>query len=407
MQADAVGFSGSWAKNTDTSTADAHIGNFTQVVTQQVQVLASNTTEKDLVPSGQYNVQAGSGGVFQGNAAQSNTSISNYTTAELGSDANVDVTGSTTDPGIFEIYAQNNVNGNDAVDLDTGGVIDGSDATSTIDAGTNNATALIDPGATVTTVGAVNLDTETNSNINVAATVHTYGLASPGSIDGEATIDEDDNAEVGTGATIIAQGDINLNAGGDMDGNLNNLKTTSSSYELNASAVPAFELTSDCTIGQTNTVLVDSGAVLESAANANLTAQRYGNAITDAYGVGKDWITGLASGVNSLFGSSGVSGEAVHKGTGAVNTTTRVTVNGKIELGINNTQSLTIASDILSNPTDVTVIGPISFTMDTESLESDFAQALTNDENLLAAYAGDTRRPRPLTKRTSRRSKPR
>ncbi len=390
LQADAAGFSGSWAHNVDSSTVNAHIGNFTQVVTQNIQVLATNATEKDLVPSGQYNVQAGSGGVLQGNAAQSTTTISNYTTADLGSDANVEVTGSTTDPGIFEIYAKNIVNGSDTVDLDTGGVIDGSDATSTIDAGTNNAKALIDPGAKVTTVGAVNLDTETNSNINVAPTVHTYGAASPGAIDGEATIDEDDAVEVGSGATIVAQGDINLNAGGDMSGNMNNLNTASSSYELNASAIPAFELKSDCTIGQTNTVAVDSGALLESAANANLTAQRNGNAITDAYGTGKDWVTGLASGISSVFGSSGVSGEAIHEGTGLVNTTTSVTVNGKIELGINNTQSLTIASDILSNPTDFTAIGPILFTMDTESLESDFTQALTNDENLLTAYAGDT-----------------
>ena len=72
-QADAVGCSGSLANNTDISTVNAHIGNFAQIVTQSVQVLATNTTEKNLVPSGQNNVSAGSGGVLQGNAAQSTT----------------------------------------------------------------------------------------------------------------------------------------------------------------------------------------------------------------------------------------------------------------------------------------------------------------------------------------------
>ena len=58
---------------------------------------------------------------------------------------NINVTGSTINPGLFELYALNNVDGSDTVDLDTGGVIDGSDATSTIHADTNDATAEIGP----------------------------------------------------------------------------------------------------------------------------------------------------------------------------------------------------------------------------------------------------------------------
>ena len=259
IQADAVGFSGSWANNNDSATAIAHIGNDTQIVTQNLEVLATNNTEKNLVPSGQNNVSAGSGGVLQGNAAQSTTSISNVTVANVGSNANIAITGSTTSPGVFELYALNNVNGTDSVNLDTGGLIDGSDATSTIDAGTNNATAEIDSGATITTVGDVNLDTRTVGNISVSPTVHTYGLASPGAIDGEATLDEQDAVLVNNGATIISQGNLNLNAGGDMAGDLNNIVTGSNAYELNASAVPAFELVSDCTINQDNTVFVAPG----------------------------------------------------------------------------------------------------------------------------------------------------
>src|SRR5208337_4022430 len=56
LQADAVGFSGSWANNNDNSTVKAHIGNFARIVTQNLQVLATNTTDKNLVPSGQNNV---------------------------------------------------------------------------------------------------------------------------------------------------------------------------------------------------------------------------------------------------------------------------------------------------------------------------------------------------------------
>ncbi len=394
FQADALGYSGSWANNTDSSTVNAHIGNYAQVVTQNVQVLATNVTKKDLVPSGQNNISAGSGGVIQGNAAESTTTIANYTTADVGSHANINVTGSATNPGLFVLYALNTVNGSDSVNLDTGGLIDGSNATSTIHADTNNATAEIGPNAIVKTVGDVNLDTRTTSYITAAPTVHTYGLASPGSIDGEATIGENDAVKVDSGASVQAQGNLNLDAGGDSNGDLNDLVTGSNAYELNASVIPAFELTSICEIDQTNTVNVAAGALLQAAGNANLMAQKNGNAITDAFGTGKDWLTAVASALGSIFGGTGLSADT-HTGTGILNTTTTVTVNGTIQLGINNVQSLVINKTLdLNNtvpaPSDYTVTGPITFTVDTESLASNLFQELQTLESLLVAYAGDT-----------------
>jgi hypothetical protein len=389
LQADSLGFSGSWANNTDSSTADAHIGSNAQVTTQDLQVLATNNTKKDLVPAGQNNVSAGSGGVLQGNAAQSTTSITNNTTADVGAGANLNVTGSITDPGLFALYALNNVDGTDTVNLDTGGLIDGSDATSTIHADTNNATAEIGSNAVVTTVGDVNLDTRTTANVSVAPTVHTYGLASPGSIDGEATLGEADRVKVDGGATITAQGNLNLNAGGDMNGDLNDLTMGSNAYELNASTVPAFELTSKSEIDQTNTIDVAAGSLLKGARNANLTAQRFGNAITNAFGTGKDWLTAVAGGLSSLFGGDGISSDT-RTGTGIVNTTTSVTVDGTIQLGINNQQSLTIQKDILANPGDFSQTGGITFAQTVESLAADLGQELLRLENLQTAYVGDT-----------------
>ena len=107
-----------------------------------------------------------------------------------------------------------------------------------IHADTNNATAEIGSNAVVSTVGDINLDTRTTANVTVAPTVHTYGLASPGSIDAEATLGEDDQVNVDAGATIPAQGNLNLIAGGDMNGDFNDLTMGSNAYELNASADP-------------------------------------------------------------------------------------------------------------------------------------------------------------------------
>ena len=272
-------------------------------------------------------------------------------------------------------------------------MIDGSDATSTIHANTNNATAEIGPDATVKSVGDVNLDTRTTSFITVAPTVHTYGLASPGSIDGEASISENDAVNVDPGAFVQAQGNLNLDAGGDSNADLNDLVTGSNAYELNASVIPAFELTSDCEIDQNNTINVAAGAVLQAAGNANLMAQKNGNAITDAFGTGKDWLTAVASALGSIFGGTGLSA-STHTGTGILNTTTTVTVNGTIQLGINNVQSLVINKTLNLNnavpvPSDYSVTGPITFTVDTESLASDLYQELQTLEGLLVAYTGD------------------
>src|SRR5262249_57816917 len=134
---------------------------------------------------------------------------------------------------------------------------------------TNNATVEIGPGAVVTTVGDVNLDTRTTANVSAAPTVHTYGLASPGSIDAEATLGEADQVKIDGGATITAQDDLNLNAGGDIQGDLNDLTMGSNAYELNASAIPAFDLKSLSQINQANTIDVAAGAVLKGARNAN------------------------------------------------------------------------------------------------------------------------------------------
>ena len=173
-----------------------------------------------------------------------------------------------------------------------------------------------------------------------------------------------------------------------MSGDLNDLTTGSNAYELNASAVPAFELTSKCEIDQTNTVNVSSGAMLLAAGNANLMAEQHGNAVTNASAPVK---TGSRPWQRSSSLSAATAfPRTIHTGTGIVNTTTTVTVNGTIQLGINNVQSLTIQKDILANPTDYTVSGPISFTQDTENLVNDLTTELANLQNLVIAYAGDT-----------------
>jgi len=140
IQASAVGFSGSWATNTVDATTEAFIGSHADVTTQNLVVDAVNTSRKDLVDElagdgtldHDYNVKAGSGGVLQGNAAESETDIANITHAVVHDSAVLTVNGDVSNPGEFRLSAFNDVEAYDDVKLDSGGVIVGSGATSAI-----------------------------------------------------------------------------------------------------------------------------------------------------------------------------------------------------------------------------------------------------------------------------------
>src|SRR6185436_5859322 len=108
-------------------------------------------------------------------------------------------------------------------------------------------------------------------------------------------------------ADIEAKGNVNLLAGREANGTKNYLDLTVHGDELNASAIPITSLHADGEITQNHSVNVAAGADIRSARDVNLIAERFGNAGILAYGEGKNWLTELASGIDSALGSDGVS----------------------------------------------------------------------------------------------------
>jgi len=253
IQASAVGFSGSWATNKDTLHCRSHHRRQCDITTQNLVVNAQNTTRKNIVDITDYNVKAGSGGVLQGNAAESKTDIANITHATIGSGAQIDVIGDTNNPGNFLVNAFNDVEGWDAVKLDSGGAIVGSGVTDIIRAATNDAIVSIgnnrpyhhhrrrrspDPHAGSTHGPA--RGSHLRSRIGCG-----YGRRS--------YLRENEQVNVGTNAYIEARGEMNLLAGRTRDGGLNYITTTTHGDELNASAVPIDSLKSYGEISRTRT----------------------------------------------------------------------------------------------------------------------------------------------------------
>ncbi len=394
IQADAVGFSGSWATNNVTANSDANVGAYVQVNTQNVNINAENDEYKNIVNGD--NVLAGSGGVLQGNAAQSFTTISNHAEATINNNASVTVSGDPTHPGQFLLNSYNDIEGEDGVNLNTGGVIVGSGVTSHIDVARDEAFSTIANHATVTTIGDLDLQSLARGILAVSPTVHTFGLASAGVVDAAIDLNANNQVGIGNGATVIADGNVNLLAGKDTAGQRNVFQLDSHGDELNGSPIPISSLHSDVNLQQTNDVNIGPGAVVNTGGNATLDAEQLSTADITSYGEGKDWLSAVAGVINEIFGSSGVSA-TLHGGTAEDNTDTAVVVNGNINTGINRDQIVTLDKGtdpsneneiLITEPTPAGFV-PITFTMSIESVASNLATQRSHLLYLIEEYSGD------------------
>ncbi|KPJ89050.1 MAG: hypothetical protein AMJ53_16125, partial [Gammaproteobacteria bacterium SG8_11] len=169
---------------------------------------------------------------------------------------------------------------------------------------------------------------------------------------------------------------------------------TSHGDELNGAVIPIDDLRAHGEISQNHHVLVDSGAELKAARDVNLIAERYSNAEIIAYGEGKNWMTALASAIDSLFGSDGIS-EEFKGGSIVSDLAADVTVDGSIEVGILKDQELIIGKDFildLINGNQGTVLSQtdgISYTIIADSMAQSLFDEYQHWNELKVEYAGD------------------
>ncbi|MFY9855166.1 MAG: hypothetical protein WAK26_14945, partial [Terracidiphilus sp.] len=382
IQASAVGFSGSWAINTINSTTEAIIGSYSKITTQNLDVTAENNINKNLVPSGQYNVDAGSGGAIEGSAAESETSISNYTHALINDYVTIDENGSASAPGDFVLSAMNNIVATDSVLLDSGGAIVGSGVVDWINANTNQAYAGIGNNDTISTVGAIDLETCDTGNISVTPDAHVYGLASVASMDAQATMQTDDEVNVGDNTNITAQGNLNFYAGQlGPDGPMNSFVINDYATELNGCAIPISSISAYGAAIQNESINIGQNSNLLTSKDANLVTQLDGDSIITSYYKGTNWLT-------DITGSADTGGTSTQTANGTVT----VGANSEIEVGWNNIQTLTISydanGDIVYGGT-LAAPGNNDFTTTTENLGADLVNQYNYLLEVMQAYQGD------------------
>ncbi|MEW5769761.1 MAG: hypothetical protein AB1831_05285 [Pseudomonadota bacterium] len=348
--ASVVGYSGARAINHVDTDTRAYLGPKVTVNTESFSAQAWNDIVKPTLASG-YNVDSGSGGLFNGAAARSESFIRNGALVDVGQDAKINVAVAGVGVGDLDLAAWNQVDAHDRVRLDSGGAIAIAKAESEIRNDRNDATVHVGQDATLLTDGEANLSARTTAQIHAAASSKTYGLAGAAEGDSAAGIRADNRIELATGAKVEAEEDVHLMAGTDRV-NGNDLYADAETRLWNYTAFPvendpgAFG-----SVVQHNTIDVAAGAQARSVKSVHLTATE-GSHRTRGFGEGTDAYRETLSAIGEFFGADTsalkITGGSTYDNANAflgLDPASGVNVDGTVQAGIWHHQWLTLAAD--------------------------------------------------------------
>src|SRR5262249_21780691 len=140
------------------------------------------------------------------------TSVSFTTLVDIGGSANMKVKGDPNNPGDFNLSAFNDFKGRDEVTFKTGGAISGAAARADIHANADIAHVTIHDGATLGTVGTLDIAVNGTANVSTQVNTDTYGAVTAAVANSYIDIRPDNQIIIGA-ATISARGDLNFQAG--------------------------------------------------------------------------------------------------------------------------------------------------------------------------------------------------
>ncbi|RKY38208.1 MAG: hypothetical protein DRP76_04845, partial [Candidatus Omnitrophota bacterium] len=342
-----LGGSGASSSSDIASTVEANIGAGAYIETEDFVINATNTIDKDWLPDGGYNIDAGAGGAFEGAAADSKTNIEVHTKINVGDGTQIQVTGDPFDPGRFEVTANNDVKAYDRVKLDTGGAIVVALAKSEVSAKPIEATLNIGDNAFLKSVGDINMCVRSDADIKAQANTSTYGLAAAGQGKSKALAEAEDAITVGANAEVIATKELYFLAGADMNG-LGVLEVKANTDVFNKTAFAySGSPDADATARHFSTIETKQGSHVASGGHMTIEADK-GFLFANGNGKATDASRKALEKLAELFGADAdgafdtIAGTSVNEGTGAL------VLNGTLETGIYRKLYLTFGKDIFN-----------------------------------------------------------
>jgi hypothetical protein len=377
------GGAGAETDNTITSAVQANVGDNVSVQARDLTIEAINHLNKSMLSGG--NIKGEAGGLIAGGGADSDTIISLMTLVSIGDNTSLEVVGSPAAPGNFTLRTLNDIVAKEKVVLSAGGGLSGLFGNASIMAETDLARVEIG-SADLRSVGEVNISARGQGEVVTLVEAEAYGLGTLITGMAESIIRPTNEIAIGTGAHIVARGDLNLSAGTSTDFARDKYSIEVRHDSFAGSAIPLDDVDAQAILIQHNTIDIDSGAVLETARSANLHTERLGLADMLAKAKAVNWVSSLTDALN------GAAAEYQYKGTSHAEAHGLVQMDGTVRTGIERDRSLTLDDwDPLTgtitawgtvNPTDV----GIDFWVTREKLESDLAQDLADARSNLALY---------------------
>ncbi len=257
-------------------------------------VSALNNVENVAVEEAEVN--AGSGGALAGAAAFSHTDFENRASVLLGTDTAL----TTLDEGAdLFVTARNDVRADEQVSLDAGGAITGTGVETLLRALTNDALVDIYGGSQLESGGDLTVTARGLINLNAEARAKTYGLASGmgGTTLSDAAMDNE--VRVRSGAVLTAFENLRLAAGED-DIFSENVSVFTDTRLWNRSLVPISADSARSRIDQTNTLIIEGGAIAEAVQDIELVAAE-GSVFVSAFALDKSIYDEAVDAVDDFF----------------------------------------------------------------------------------------------------------
>ena len=325
--ASALGGSGADARRTIDTTVTTRIGENALIDTFGATLSAYQST---IVAGGGAN--AASGGLFNGAAGLSTTTITPTAKVAIGHAAEVNVMGIPSDQaGKLVIQAANTVSARDTATLNVGSGIPIAEAKVEIDSTTSN---LIDIGAdtVLTSVGQIIIGAYSLNSVTTNARISTYGGVGSAGGDSNALVTANHIVTIGSNSHILGGDRIEIAAGRSGNGINANLNANAINDTFNYTAL-AVNTRPDVKARTTNTstLSIAAGAKVEGIRDVNLSAYE-----------GKRSAVSDGTGHNPLleaFSSTIDRSNSDSSGTGVLQ------IDGSVAAGIRAKQTVAIAAD--------------------------------------------------------------
>lgn len=328
-----VGASGARVKNDIESDVTAFVGkNLSINAGNNINIKANNTVSR--TGSG-YDLEAGAGGFAGGPAGTVDTDIDLITKAYIAGNDVKDPSKQIHADNDIKIESFNDVYTNESAKLTAGGAISWAtvEVTTTADSFANS---YLGNNTIINSGNDIYITSRGNSDVNTESKAKSSGVAGVAKAYTTSKAYNSNLTEVLSGVEIFAGNDLNVFAGKDSNGNLNNIQANAESRAWASGGIPVTKVEATAKVNDYNNINIASNSYLLSDDDINITSIK-GSYDADAYARG-EMKTYLLFGIPITFTTDG-------SRDSDTNTSSDIALNGYIRSGLGSQRYLYIKRD--------------------------------------------------------------